>query len=590
MAKGITMKKKYITRREFLKVGAGTAAGLMSASILGCGGGGGSETNRTTATYEAWSYQGMKSLLAVFETRNSTLYRQLLPSEFQMPEQLQVVVAVVSYDNVTLPLVAYYEGFVMIACKYQEQECLYTITMPVDDVTARDAGLSMGFPKYLASHMELVNNGGGRTGRVLYEGRTIIQIDFAPQSSVMALDTSNPGVSCVNLLDSGDGKQVVTVNTTGTQHIQRIKGTATVSADPSETWSGLLNDATLLVAQYDETTGNWLLTQGDELKISPVSIVKIKNGRIDLAVEEAIALLGGMAALTEGKQKIMLKPNLVTEYQNATTNPEVVRTVASLMQAEGKEVLIGEGSACATGYNLIGDVLYRTKNETLLDDMQQFVFDTLGYTDLAESLGIPLVNLHTGEMVPVDVPNGFVYDQLSLHRSLTEIDMLCSIPMMKTHTLAGVTLSMKNLIGVYPGAVYGSVRSLVHDEGVGQESSGAAAVTVDMVRANKLGLVVIDGSMAMEGNGPSLGDLIQMDLIIAGTNPLATDMVAASVMGFEPGEIPTFVWANMAGMSPWQLGQIEVRGQNIASVQRSFARPQITPWASIRDGFGALEI
>lgn len=45
----------------------------------------------------------------------------------------------------------------------------------------------------------------------------------------------------------------------------------------------------------------------------------------------------------------------------------------------------------------------------------------------------------------------------------------------------------------------------------------------------------------MEGNGPSDGVLVSMDVIIAGTNPLAADMVAASVMGFEPGEIPTFV-------------------------------------------------
>jgi uncharacterized protein (DUF362 family) len=193
-------------------------------------------------------------------------------------------------------------------------------------------------------------------------------------------------------------------------------------------------------------------------------------------------------------------------------------------------------------------------------------------------------------MASVTVPNGFVYDNLTLHRSLTEIDMLCSVPMMKTHILGGVTLGMKNLMGLYPGAVYGSVRSLVHDQGVGQEASGVAAVVVDMVRANKLGLVVIDGSMAMEGNGPSIGDLVQMDLIIAGTNPLATDMVAAGIMGFSPEEIPTFQWANAAGMAPEGLSQIEIRGETIADVRRRFVRPQIIPWNSVRDNFGAVEL
>ena len=59
-----------------------------------------------------------------------------------------------------------------------------------------------------------------------------------------------------------------------------------------------------------------------------------------------------------------------------------------------------------------------------------------------------------------------------------------------------------------------------------------AGAVIDIVRA-QLGLVVIDASMAMEGNGPESGDLVKMDLIIAGTNPLATDMVGANIVGFE---------------------------------------------------------
>ena len=70
------------------------------------------------------------------------------------------------------------------------------------------------------------------------------------------------------------------------------------------------------------------------------------------------------------------------------------------------------------------------------------------------------------------------------------------------------------------------------------------------MRANKLGLVVIDGSSAMEGNGPTDGTQVPMETIIAGTNPLATDMVAASLMGFEPDEISTFTWARKAGLRP----------------------------------------
>lgn len=253
-------------------------------------------------------------------------------------------------------------------------------------------------------------------------------------------------------------------------------------------------------------------------------------------------------------------------------------------------VSIGEGSAAASGFNVVGSQVYRLKDQAKLNVMQQYVFDWLGYTELARSLDVPLVNLHTGEMVDVEVPGGLAYQRLTIHRALAEIDLLCSVPMMKTHTLATVTLGMKNLIGLYPGSVYRTVRAGVHDHAADAGSPGIAFEILDMVRANKLGLVVIDASTAMEGDGPSDGPLVPMDLIIAGTNPLATDMVAASTMGFEPDEIPTFVWARQTGMPPQSLDEIEVVGEPVSAVRRSFARPQVTPWNAIRSSWGVQEM
>jgi len=282
----------------------------------------------------------------------------------------------------------------------------------------------------------------------------------------------------------------------------------------------------------------------------------------------------------------MLKPNLVAEYSFFTTKPEIIRALAQLMINSGKEVLIGEGSASGEGFNRKQGVDYRTTNREILDGMQQFVFDELGYTELAGSLGIPLINLHSGEMVDVPVPGGLAFDRITLHQSLQDIDLLCSVPMMKTHVLATVTLGMKNLIGLYPGTAYCSVRACVHDQAAGRGSPGVAFEIIDMVRANKLGLVVVDGSMAMEGDGPSGGTLVPMDVIIAGTNPLATDMVAASVMGFEMDEIPTFGLAGDIGLGPARLDQIEVRGTRIRDVRRNFRKPNLVTWNDIRDSYG----
>jgi uncharacterized protein (DUF362 family) len=272
----------------------------------------------------------------------------------------------------------------------------------------------------------------------------------------------------------------------------------------------------------------------------------------------------------------------------------VVRALAELMVDAGKDVCIGEGSAAASpGFNVINGECYRTRDVELLDRMQQFVFDQLGYTDLAEDLDIPLVNLHTGEMVEVEVPDAFMFETLKLHHSLTEIDLLVSVPRMKTHTLATVTLGLKNVIGLYPGCEYGTVRGYVHDLGAEYADVGIAIEIVDMARANKMGLTVIDGLVAMEGDGPSLESgsrLVDMNLIIAGTTPLAADMVAASVMGFAIDDVPTFEWAVRASMTPARLEDIDVRGETIDAVKRNFQKPHVYPWKQVTRNWGNKEL
>ena len=319
-----------------------------------------------------------------------------------------------------------------------------------------------------------------------------------------------------------------------------------------------------------------------------VSVVKIQNDKIGFAVEKSIDLLGGIESITRGKEQIMLKPNLVSTEPRDVTKPDVIKALVQLMKGAGKDVSIGEGSAAA-GPNFRPEIfgrVCRTKDFQTLNDIQQIVFDRLGYSDLAKSLKAPLVNLHTGEMSKVKIPNGFVFKEISLHHSLTETDLLCSVPMMKTHGLASVTLGMKNLIGVYPGQIYGTVRSAVHSEASKVEKSGTASAIVDMVHANKLGLVVVDASTAMQGQGPSVhqgGRLTKMDLIISGTNPLATDMVAAYIMGFQPEEVSTFLWAWKSGMTPVDLNGIEIRGEKLNDVRRSFVRPTVYPWEAIEN-------
>lgn len=324
-----------------------------------------------------------------------------------------------------------------------------------------------------------------------------------------------------------------------------------------------------------------------------VSVVKVNpkwsHGKgIDYATSKALDLIGGVGEVTRGKTRILLKPNLVSHEPSDTTNPPVIEALVNLMKKAGKDVSIGEAGA-ASLRNIRTDVrgyVCRTSSASMLKGIQDDIFKSTGYDEVSKRTGVPLINLHVGTMAKMQVPDNFVYKDIFIHKALSDADLVCSVPMMKTHGLAGVTLAMKNIgIGGYPGLIYGTVRSQVHLEGIKVEPTGTASVTIDMVKANKLGLSLIDGTMAMEGQGPSRsggGKLVKMNILIASQNALAADMVAANVMGIEPHEIETFKWAWKAGMGPSTLDEIEVVGESIASVRRPFIRAQVVPYTALK--------
>ena len=319
---------------------------------------------------------------------------------------------------------------------------------------------------------------------------------------------------------------------------------------------------------------------------SIVSIVRIKNGNIEKAVFESIDLLGGIDLATKGQNSILLKPNLVAPDPTYTTKPEVVAALAKLLLKSGKEVCIGEGTAAAKNFNVFDDGTFITKKRNILDRMQEFTFEKLGYTALAKSLNIPLINLHSGDLVEIPLSDGLLDNTIKLNKKLRDVDLVCSVPVMKTHVLATVTLSMKNLIGLYPGVIYYAQRSRLHDRGIEKGSPGVAFEILDVNSAVKTGLSVIDASTAMEGNGPTDGSLVDMGLIIAGTSPLATDLVGSALMGFRADEVPVFSLAHERGMLPKSLAEIEIRGLKIEDCRRNFEKPNIITWTD----FGFKEI
>ncbi|MFH1475217.1 MAG: acetoacetate decarboxylase family protein, partial [Chloroflexota bacterium] len=213
-----------------------------------------------------WGFHGQRGITVAFPPADPALYRSLLPSQFSLPESPLVVVAVVSYDDVDAPLVPYGEGYVLLACRHGRQSGWYVVTMPVDDQTACDGGRSIGFPKYVADHIELEVTDGAWLGRVAHQGRDVMRVTFTPSVGAEASETisTDPGLPCLLLRPPGVGPLVSQVDTLlfGPRRKVTTAGAATVQADPGEAWAGLLPAGEApLAATFDELSGDWILVQ-----------------------------------------------------------------------------------------------------------------------------------------------------------------------------------------------------------------------------------------------------------------------------------------------------------------------------------------
>ena len=119
-------------------------------------------------------------------------------------------------------------------------------------------------------------------------------------------------------------------------------------------------------------------------------------------------------------------------------------------------------------------------------------------------------------------------DCLWLRRTVLTSDFIVSMPKVETHHWAGVTLSMKNLLGVAPGTAYGWPKNLLHWNGIDQS-------IIDTDAAVPAHFVIADGIIGMEGNGPPLqGSPRNLGRIVLADDPVAADFVSTRLMGLNP--------------------------------------------------------
>jgi uncharacterized protein (DUF362 family) len=168
--------------------------------------------------------------------------------------------------------------------------------------------------------------------------------------------------------------------------------------------------------------------------------------------------------------------------------------------------------------------------------------------------GVRFVDLNRDELVKVRLESNLTgLGHIWLPRSVLEVDVVVSMPKIKTHHWVGVSLSMKNMFGIVPGMKYGWPKNLLHWRGIHES-------IVDICSTVPISLVIADGILAMDGNGPLHGDTRKLGVLVLGDDPVATDATIVRLMGLSPERIRHLNWAgqflgNLEGHKIVHLGE-----------------------------------
>jgi uncharacterized protein (DUF362 family) len=269
-----------------------------------------------------------------------------------------------------------------------------------------------------------------------------------------------------------------------------------------------------------------------------VAVVKGERGHAP--VFKALDLIDYRNAFV-GYDKVLIKVNFIVDKTwdtGATTDPIVVEAIIKKLEALPVKVYVVESDATITNADK--------------------AFEATGMKDMCSRNGVEWLNLrHVKDKVELAVPNGAALKSITVPRLVTESAVI-SAAKLKTHADTGVTLGMKNMFGLLPDKFKGKYHL-----------KGMSKVVVDINTVLRPALTVIDGFVGMEGQGPVDGTPVQMNLIIAGTDVVATDATACRVMGINPYEIKHIRKAFEKG-----LGKSEAQfvGEKLDAVTRAFKR------------------
>ena len=243
---------------------------------------------------------------------------------------------------------------------------------------------------------------------------------------------------------------------------------------------------------------------------------------------------------------VLLKPNLVglDPLGIMNTHPAVIAaTREAFLRLGAWQVLVGDGPA--------------------MDRDTEAIVESVRLREFVGPLARTFVDLNLDDVERVTLKtHASRLKELYLPKTVLGVDFLVSMPKLKTHHWAGVTLSLKNMFGVVPGGCYGWPKNVLHWAGI----DGAI---LDVNAATRPDFAIVDGIVGMEGNGPIQGTPKACGVLVFGDDPVAVDATCCRIMGFNPLKVKYLAQAGTL-LGHVEAAKIRQHGENIAVVDKPF--------------------
>lgn len=285
-----------------------------------------------------------------------------------------------------------------------------------------------------------------------------------------------------------------------------------------------------------------------------VSIAKIsnyENKELSIALKKSLDLLGGLESIVKPRSKVFVKINYLSPpslpEKAIITHPAFTREVLHLLKNLDCEITVGD------------DIQSKVKDG----------FRVSGYRKMCDELGVRLINLKESGFEEISC-KGQLLVKTYVSPQVLEADCVVNLPKLKTHSFTVFTGAIKNMFGIIP---YG-LRLNYHSQY--SKNDVFSQMLVDIFSCAPPRLTIMDGIVAMEGEGPGGGSPRDVKVLLASQDAIAVDAVATKIIGFNPMDIFTIRYAHERGLGIGKIGEIEIKGERIRDVEvRNFKHSTI---------------